>query len=157
MADQLIVQRWLIRLGRVTAARLSPEDAADFVEEFAPLLATRFGDDAFTNVSLEFVAAECKYLPTYGELVAHLRDWRRQLPAASYPALNDNVVDLDAANRYWLGYYQRREAEGFAPLRERDGRLSRPDVVDWRAHTLSLLHQYAPDAWNYLQQPEAAA
>jgi hypothetical protein len=157
MADVLIVQRWLIRFGRFTAARLDEADAAEFVEDFAPLLAMRFGDEAFTNVSLEYVAGECKYLPTYGELVAHLRDWKRQLPAPSYPALNDNVADMDAKNRHWLGYYQRRERDGFPPLREKDGRLSRPDVTDWREHTLSLLHQHAPDAWAFLHRDEHAA
>lgn len=157
MADVLIVQRWLIRLGRITAAKLAEADAAEFVEDIAPLLAMRFGDDAFTNVSLEFVAAECKFLPTYGELVGHLRDWKRQLPAPSWPALNDNVADLDAKNRHWLSYYQRRERVGFAPLREKDGRLSRPDITDWREHTLSLLRQQAPDAWAYLRRKESAA
>jgi hypothetical protein len=157
MADQLIVQRWLIRLGKITSARISEDDAADFIEEFSPLLAMRFGDDAFTNVSLEFVAAECKYLPTYGELVALLRDWKRQLPAPSYPALNDNVADMDAKNRHWLSYYQRREREGFTPLREKDGRLSRPDITDWREHTLSLIRQHAPDAWAYLHRDHHAA
>jgi hypothetical protein len=157
MADLIIAQRWLIRLGRITAAKLDEIDAAEFVEDIAPLLAMRFPNESLTNISLEYVAAECRFLPTYGELVAHLRDWQRQLPAPSYPALNDNVADMDAKNRHWLNYYQRREREGFAPLREKDGRLSRPDVTDWREHTLSLLHQHAPDAWAYLHRDEHAA
>jgi hypothetical protein len=157
MADLIIAQRWLIRLGRITAAKLDEIDAAEFVEDIAPLLAMRFQNESLTNISLEYVAAECRFLPTYGELVAHLRDWQRQLPAPSYPALNDNVADMDAKNRHWLSYYQRREREGFAPLREKDGRLSRPDVTDWREHTLSLLHQHAPDAWAYLHRGEHAA
>lgn len=157
MADQLIVQRWLIRLGKATSATRSTDDAAEFVEEMAPLLAMRFPDETFNNVSLEFVAAECKYLPTYGELVALLREWKCQLPAPSYPAINDNMIDLPPDQREWLSYYHRREAEGFAPLREPDGRLSRPEIRDWRAHTLDLLRCKAPDAWQYLQRGDSAA
>jgi hypothetical protein len=157
MADQLIVQRWLIRLGRFTAAKLTEADAAEFVEDFAPFLAMRFPDETFNNVSLEFVMAECKYLPTYGELVALLREWKQQLPAPSWPAINDNVVDLDPRDRSWLSYFQRREAEGFPPLRKPDGRLSRPEITDWRAHELSVLRKHAPAAWEYLQRDGRAA
>lgn len=157
MADLLIAQRWLIRLGRFTKAAVNEVDAAEFVEDFAPLLAMRFPNEILTAVSLEYVAAECKFLPTYGELVALLRDWKRQLPAPSYPAINDNVVGLSPEGRQWLRYFQAREAEGFAPLREPDGRLSRPEITDWREHTLSLLHQHAPDVWYYLQRDHHAA
>lgn len=157
MADVLIAQRWLIQLGKLTVAAKSEEDAEDFVETVAPLLARRFPNEMLTNISLEYVAAECKFLPSYGELIALLRDWRRQLPAPSYPAINDNVVDLSPEGRQWLRYYQARETEGWAPLREPDGRLSRPEITDWREHTLSLLHQHARDVWHYLQRNHCAA
>jgi hypothetical protein len=77
MADQFIARRWLIDLGRLTAVARSEADAEGFVEAMAPMIAMRFPDEAFTTASLEAVAAECKYLPTYGELVNHLRDWWR--------------------------------------------------------------------------------
>ena len=157
MADQIIARRWLIDLGRVVAKRASDADVEDFIDTMAPMLARRFPNETFCFVSLEYVAAECKFLPTYGELVAHLRDWKRSLPAPSYPAINDNVVDLNPEERQWLRYYHAREAEGFAPLRERDGRLSRPEITDWRQHTLSLLRQYAPSAWYYIHRDHHAA
>jgi hypothetical protein len=78
MADQLIVRRWLLDLGRLTAARSSHDEAADFIETSTPMLAMRFQNEAFNPASLEHVAAECKYLPTYGELVPLLREWWRQ-------------------------------------------------------------------------------
>jgi hypothetical protein len=77
MADQFVARRWLIDLGRLTAIRSNPDDAVDFVEAMAPMLAMRFPDEAFTAASLEAVAAECKYLPTYGELVGYLHAWWR--------------------------------------------------------------------------------
>jgi len=157
MADQIIVRRWLISLGQLTLAKGTPEDADDFVDTMAPMLAIRFPDETFGVVSLEYVAAECRYLPTYGELVALLRDWKRQLPAPSYPAINDNIVDLPPKERQWLRYFQAREAEGFAPLREPDGRLSRPEITDWREHTESLIRQHAPAAWQYLRRDDHAA
>lgn len=157
MADLIIAQRWLIRLGKYSRAATPEADAAEFVEDFAPMLAMRFPNEMLTNVSLEYVAAECSFLPTYGELVALIRDWKRSLPAPSYPAINDNVVALPPEERQWLRYYHAREAEGFAPLRERDGRLSRPEITDWQAHTLSLIRQYAPSAWYYIHRDHHAA
>ena len=157
MADHIIARRWLIDLGRLTLAKGTPADADDFIETMTPMLAMRFPNEMFCVVSLEYVAAECKFLPTYGELVALLRDWKRQLPAPSYPAINDNVVGLSPEERQWLRYYHAREAEGFAPLRERDGRLSRPEITDWRQHTLGLIRQYAPSAWYYIHREHHAA
>lgn len=75
MADQAIARRWLIDLGKLTAARSSHDEAADFVASCAPMLAMRFPDAAFNVRSLEAVAAQCKYIPTYGELVGLLRAW----------------------------------------------------------------------------------
>lgn len=86
MADQLIAKRWLTDLGKLTAARSSHDEAADFVATSAPMLAMRFPNEAFNPRSLEAVAAECKYIPIYGELVALLRAWwQAHRPAA--PAL----------------------------------------------------------------------
>jgi len=88
MADQQVTRRWLIDLGKLTAARSSHDEAADFVASSAPMLALRFPNEAFNIRSLEAVAAECKYIPTYGELVALLRAWwqaHRPAPPALAP------------------------------------------------------------------------
>ena len=157
MADQAVVRRWLLALGRAAAARANSTDVDDFLETMGPMLALRYPDETFNARSLEWVAAECKYLPTYGEIVALLRDWKRQMPAATYPAINDNVVDLEPKDRAWLNYYHLREAEHFAPLREADGRLSRPDITDWRQHTLDVVRHHAWSAWHYLTRNGHAA
>lgn len=150
MANLVLVEQWLASLGRLCASRISVEDARDFVADFAPMLASRFTDETFSHRSLEHVAAECKYLPTYGEIVALLRSLPAETPQPrrdNVVPIRDDVVVLSPEERKWLAYWHAREAEGFAPLREPDGSLSRPEITDWRAHTLSLLRQYAPDAW----------
>jgi len=100
MADQLVVRRWLIDLGKLSAARLSHDEAADFIDTSTPILAMRFPNDAFNVVSLEAVASECKYLPTYGELVPLLSAWWRQnrphhpaLPPPPIPARTPPTED----------------------------------------------------------------
>jgi hypothetical protein len=150
MADLHRVEQWLVALGRVTAVRITAQDAADFVDKFATMLAGRFPDETFTPRSVEHVAAECKYLPTYGEIVALLRSLPAETPQPrrdNVVPIRDDVVVLSPEERKWLAYWHAREGEGFAPLREPDGSLSRPEITDWRAHTLSLLRQYAPDVW----------
>ena len=88
MADQLIVRRWLVSLGRLTAVKTTSDEAAEFVDTRTPMLAMRFSDGAFTATSLEAVAAQCKYLPTYGELAEMLSRWwrtNRPMPVAISP------------------------------------------------------------------------
>lgn len=159
MADIHRVEQWLVALGRVTAARLTPEAAADFVDKFATMLAGRFPDETFTPRSVEHVAAECRFLPTYGEIVAHLRSLPSETPPRrdNVVPIRDDVVILDPNDRHWLNHWHAREAENFVPLRESDGRLSRPDIKDWRAHTESLVRTYAPNAWDYILATQRGA
>ena len=72
MADLIVVQRWLLQLGRAVAIRASSDDADDFVETMAPMLAYRFPNEAFSFDAFEHVAAQSKFLPNYGELVERL-------------------------------------------------------------------------------------
>jgi hypothetical protein len=157
MAEIQRVEAWLIQLGRMTSARLSSADANEFVDRYAEFIADRFDDRYFTRASLEHVAAECKYLPGYGELVAVLREFKPPQATTTYVALNDNVSSLSPEDRRWLVYWERREAERFAPLRNPDGSLTRPDITDWVDHTVSLLRQYAPNVWAYVMQHQRAA
>jgi len=80
MADYLTLptRRWLIQLGKLTATNISSDEASDYIDATLPMLEMRFPPAAFTLESLEHVAAQCKYLPTYGEIREHLSDWWRQ-------------------------------------------------------------------------------
>jgi hypothetical protein len=155
MADRSRVDAWLIDLGRLTSARITAEDAMEFVDRYAPLLAQRFSDSAFSRASAEHVAAECKFLPTYGEIVALLRTFRPKSLAAVF-ALSDNI-GLSPDARCWVNYYETRRAEDFAPLREDDGRLARPEITNWEAHTANLIRTNCPEAWDYLCGKRGAA
>src|SRR5215467_384005 len=88
MADEALVRDWLGRLGRFTAAFMASDEAAIYVDDFAPMLASRFDNGAFCWDSLEHVAAESRHLPTYGELVPILTAWWREhrpyVPAVTY-------------------------------------------------------------------------
>src|SRR6185436_16615613 len=81
MADEALARSWLRSLGRLTAATMTPQEAADWLDEIAPFLASRFPDEAFVSASLEHVAAESRYLPTYGEIVSLLRAFQERQPA----------------------------------------------------------------------------
>jgi hypothetical protein len=117
MADQVVVRRWLIDLGRLTAARSSHDEAADFIDTSTPMLAMRFPNEAFNSVSLEAVAAECKYLPAYGELVPLLSAWWRQ-HRPQHPALEPPPTPARTPpTEDELAYVQARVAEMIAALR----------------------------------------
>jgi len=70
--------KWLVKLGVLSAARMSAEEAQTKIEVFAPLLASRFSSSMLTDHSLGFVAAQCKFFPTYGELCQLLYDYQRE-------------------------------------------------------------------------------
>lgn len=80
MPEQITIpiRQWLIRLGRASGGRISTDEAADYVDGIEPLLVTHWPPAAFTFASLEHVASQCKYLPSYGEITEHLGDWWRR-------------------------------------------------------------------------------
>lgn len=148
MSDQTIIRNWLKALGVMSGARMGADEAQARLNAFVPNLVESFPDQKyFCQLSLRYVAERCKFFPTYGELVEHLNSWSWTKQPLKSLALTDDVTTLTDKDRIWLSYWVRRRAEGFSPLREPDGRLSRPDVQDWRRHTESLIRQHAPKAW----------
>lgn len=118
-----------------------------------PMLAD-LPDDAFVVGSLEHVAGKAKRCPNYADLRARLDEWWADHKPAP-PALPDNVAAVPPEQRPWIGYWHKRKLEGFAPMREPDGRLSRPDLgtdpARHRAHAASLIRHVAPAAWSLIQ------
>lgn len=151
-------QKWCAMLAKLCA----PMDAVKAVEgliAMLPMLAD-LPDEAFTDRSLTHVASKAKRCPTYSELRAWMDEWWEANKPAP-PALPDNVAAIPAEQRPWLGFWHRRKAEGFAPMREPDGRLSRPDLgtdpARHRAHTASLIRSVAPKAWDLIMSEERDA
>lgn len=82
------VREWTIALGILTSGNMTRADAEMKLRAYVPLLQDNFPAAAFTQASLHHVAAQCKWFPSYGEVVEHLRAWwnpRRPLPPALPP------------------------------------------------------------------------
>lgn len=101
MASNDLVAKWLARLGRAVSATIPDEQAQRWFETIAPMLAGRFPDAAFTLTSLEAVAANCRYLPAYAELVEHLSAWWRdnRPPAIAITHQPDATADWATEQR----------------------------------------------------------
>lgn len=148
---------WLRSLGALVTTSMPLAEARERLDILAPVLASEFDGWVFCADSLAFVARRCKFFPTFAELCEHLSAWRKEhKPALQTTALPDNL-GLDATDRSWLAFWQRREREGFAPSREPDGRLTRPDVTDWREHTASLIRRMSPKAWAQIERESVDA
>lgn len=134
-------QKWIAMLAKLCC----PMDAVTAGAALAAMLPMLedLPDGAFTDRSLTHIARLATGVPSYAKLRAWLAEWWKDNKPAM-PALPDNLAALTADERRWLAYWHQREREGFAPLREPDGRLSRPDVRDWRAHAASMVRRYAP-------------
>lgn len=117
MADQHIARRWLADLGRLAAVRSDDQEACNFVDTMAPMLAMRFPNEAFTPASLEAVAAECRFLPCYGQLVpllrAHWQQHRTLVPRLPAPPIRQR----DEPTAEERAYVTRITAETITALR----------------------------------------
>jgi hypothetical protein len=75
------VRDWLTALGVLTADTGSRAEADMKLRAYVPLLQDAFPAAAFTQASLQFVAEQCRYFPTYADVVLHLRThWRATRP-----------------------------------------------------------------------------
>jgi hypothetical protein len=72
------VREWTIALGVLTGGgNVTAADAELKLKAYVPLLLDNFPPAAFTQASLHHVAAQCKWFPSYAEVVTHLRAWWR--------------------------------------------------------------------------------
>jgi len=72
------ISGWLYELANLTAGSAPLNDAKAKVASIATALADDFPADAFSRQSLIAVARECKFFPSYAELVAVLSPWWRE-------------------------------------------------------------------------------
>ena len=73
-----IVREWTIALGILTAGQMTRAEAEMKLRAYVPLLVDQFPVGAFTQDSLHHVAAQCKWFPSYAEVIEHLRGWWQQ-------------------------------------------------------------------------------
>jgi hypothetical protein len=120
-----MVAAWLRRLGSLTGSNMSLEDARQRVEAYADMLRGKYPASAFTRESLEAVAAESKFFPSYGEVCQRLTALWTKPAAPPQPA----IAGAKAGAGYWHGFIASRLVGGGD-----------------RAHLLSLARTYAtPD------------
>ena len=63
------ISAWLEALGALCAGNFSTEAARAKVDAYAPMLALRYRASTLDARLLEYVAAKCKFWPSYSELV----------------------------------------------------------------------------------------
>ena len=146
--DQQLIRDWLKQLGELCSVGLSPEEAAAKLEIFAPALATRFDAGAFTGVSLEEVAANCRFFPTYGELVALLRAWLDGDTDQSQPRRIAADADPVTGERdAWVTNWQNHADGNWG--RSKDGTPYRGDGSQLK-RDLARVKQFQPSAYQRL-------
>lgn len=144
------VNDWLALLGRLVASNMTPDEAMQRLRSYTPLLLARFDSRDFNAASREFVARNCKFFPSYGELCDLLDKWPRPIEK---PAVTTSVdAGLDAMDRSWIEFWHRRRAEIFAMQSgwkwgSRDADL---------ANVESLIRQQSLKAWRQLFAPQHA-
>jgi len=76
---QAIVRDWLKALATLTQANMAKDELVGKLGAYVPMLLQRFGSTAaFCPDSLEHVASQCKFFPTYAELCDALVPWWRE-------------------------------------------------------------------------------
>jgi hypothetical protein len=72
------VRQWVIALGVLTAGNMTRVEAEMKLRAYVPLLQDDFPAGAFCQRSLQHVAQQCRYFPSYADVVLHLRAWWRE-------------------------------------------------------------------------------
>lgn len=85
MTDPRAVVSWLNDLATLTAGNAPLADSRAKVAALTGMLATDYPPEAFSRASLRHVARECKFFPSYAELVAILDAYRRANDALLIP------------------------------------------------------------------------
>jgi hypothetical protein len=139
------IRDWLKALGTLTAGTMQADEADAKLRAYAPLLSQQFRPTAFTAPSLEHVASQCRFFPSYAEVVKYLGEYVRDHPQ-TIPALAGPGPVLDVIDRAWVAYWQKRRTEDFAPYGNSPG---------GRAHVASLIRQQSPKAWHVIENGRA--
>lgn len=112
------VREWTIALGILTAGNMTRADAEMKLRAYVPLLQDNFPPAAFTQDSLHHVARQCKWFPSYAEVVEHLGSWwkehrppLRALPPPDIPPPRPPATPEE------IEYVHARVAEVIAALR----------------------------------------
>lgn len=106
------VADWLLALAPLVAATMPANEARERVKAYVPELVARFDSRDFDASSREFVARNCRFFPSYGELCELLDKWPR--PAEKPQHTGPEAADLTAMDRSWIEFWHRRRAELFA-------------------------------------------
>jgi hypothetical protein len=112
------VRKWITALGVLTAGNMTRVEAEMKLRAYVPLLQDRFPPAAFTQSSLEAVASQCRFFPSYADVAAHLADWWRDHRPAP-PALPPPPVEppREPPTPEAIAYVHQRVREIVATLR----------------------------------------
>ena len=149
------MRSWLLPLRVLAGAPLEAE-----FELMVPIYAGTCSDlpiGCMTPATQRAALASFSTWPAPSQVHAHLagaRDERAEMlfrleRLAEAREQADAMADWSAMDRHWLGYFRKREVEGFRPVR--DGALG------GREHVLSLIRQQAPRVAACLRAPNQEA
>ena len=140
MTDHRTVAKWLTGLSMATrgAVVVTKEE----IGITTALLGQQFPDAAYTLKSMEAIASQSPFWPSYNELLKWLGDWWKDNAPPSTRMLSDETMrDWDEMDRKWHDYFFIRQGENFSPV----GESKRPSS---RQHLLSLIREQSPKAWS---------
>lgn len=104
-----VIRQWLKALGGLVAGTLTEAEAAMRLNAYEPLLSQDYGPEHFSGDSLKFVAKNCKFFPSYGEINEGLKAWieaeanKPRAPRLAAPS--DGTAPLTAAEQCMVGFW----------------------------------------------------
>jgi hypothetical protein len=153
-----IAPEWLASLGLLTAGTMTAEDAKAKCVAYVSMIFEQFEAWAFTKVSLEAVARQCKWFPSYAELVEHLGAWcRENRPRVLAIAGPGSEYVMQPSDWGWVRYWDNRKAAGFSNIANCPKYPGVPDhpQAHREAHATSLVRSKSPAAWDHIQRRAA--
>jgi hypothetical protein len=144
---------WLNDLATLVAGATPIGDLKTKIAGMSAMLGDDYPPEAFTRLSLGYVARQCKFFPAYGELTGYLSEWwRENRPPPSTAALpapsgQRNVEEED--RQFWNAMSPQQIRERVATI-EADNRPPAGSQAALKRTTVSGLTRYAPHLLAFL-------
>jgi len=166
VTDLRVISAWLTDLANLTAGNASMREIKPRIGGIASMLSDNFPTGAFTRNSLEHVARQCSFFPSYGELCNALAPWWKdhQPPhraiAADQPAtVKQREIEREVAES-WANITPEQIRQ---KIRNLDGNPMHETLGPWLATALAKYATHhlgqLPPQWlkAHNEQPEIAA
>lgn len=159
-----VAATWLNDLATLVAGATPISDLKAKVAGMSAMLGDDYPPEAFSRASLNHVARQVRFFPSYGELTEHLSAWwqAHRPPSRALPAPSGEVDREEETRQFWLTMTDQELRARVAKVDGWTGPGTATAQLVFRRKTVEGLNRYAPQRLgmlppHWLQLPDENA